>query len=98
MGNTAAMSQIRSIPIFIVAAVVSLCVALLTDYLKHRYSFVMLGAFVGVIGYAILLATNHISVGVRYMACFLITAGGFIAQPVILAWLSNQVWFEYILK
>lgn len=91
MGYTAAMSQIRSIPIFIVAAVVALGVAFATDYLRHRYSFIMLGVLVSAIGYSILLAMNNVSVGVRYAACFFITVGGFISQPVTLAWLANQV-------
>jgi cyanate permease len=89
MGYTAAMSQVRSIPIFVVATVSALTVAWLTDKLKHRYSFTILGVVVGSIGYVILLCQNQVPVGVKYMACFFITTGGYITQPVAWVWLSN---------
>lgn len=95
MGFTAAQSQIRAIPIFIVATVVSLTVAWATDRFKHRYSFIMAGCSVGIIGYAILLNLVRVPVGVRYMAAFFITTGGFMAQPVTIAWLSNQMGGHY---
>jgi len=91
MGYTAAMAQILSIPIFVVATVVALLTAFATDHLRHRYSFIIAGVCVGITGYSILLSMNSVSVGVRYMACFFITAGGYMAQPVTLVWLSNQV-------
>lgn len=95
MGYTAAMSQVRSIPIFIVATVAALIVAFSTDHLKHRYSFIMAGLCVGVTGYVILICMDNVSIGVRYMACFFITTGGYMAQPVTLAWLSNQMGGHY---
>jgi MFS family permease len=95
MGYTAAESQIRAIPIFVVAAVVSLMVAWATDRFKHRYSFVVVGCSIGIIGYAILLNLTKVSVGVRYMAAFFITMGGYMAQPVTIAWLSNQMGGHY---
>ncbi|RDW57236.1 putative major facilitator superfamily permease-3 [Coleophoma crateriformis] len=95
MGYTAAMSQILSIPIFIAATVVALGIAVATDKLRHRYSFIMLGIAVGTIGYSILLAMDSITVRVRYMACFLVVIGGYIAQPITLAWLSNQMGGHY---
>lgn len=63
MGYTAAMSQVRSIPIFVVATVSALTVAWLTDKSKHRYSFTILGVAVGSSGYVILLCQNHVPVG-----------------------------------
>lgn len=91
MGYTAAMSQILSIPIFGCATVFAIATAFAADKLRHRFSFVLLGVLVGSTGYAIMLNLTSVSVGVRYLACFLITTGGYIAQPVTLAWLSNQV-------
>lgn len=91
MGYTSTASQVRTIPIFVAAAVFSIIVAWLTDKFRHRYSFLMLGVVVGVIGYVILLCMDRVSEGIRYMACFFITVGGFISQPITMAWLSNQV-------
>jgi hypothetical protein len=89
MGYTAAMSQVRSIPIFIVAAVAALLVAWATDKMKHRYAFTIAGVVVGGIGYVILLNQGSVSVGVKYMACFFITTGGYMTQPVTWVWLNN---------
>jgi MFS transporter, ACS family, DAL5 transporter family protein len=91
MGYTAAMAQILSIPIFMAATVSSLIVALATDRLRHRFAFIIIGVIVGVIGYIIMLCMDAVTVHVRYMACFFIVAGGYIAQPVTIVWLSNQV-------
>lgn len=91
MGYTAEQSQIRAIPIFVVAAVLSIIVAYATDYTKHRYAFIVAGCVVGIIGYAILLNLFAVSVDVRYMAAFFITMGGFMAQPITLAYLQNNL-------
>ena len=69
-------SQLMSIPIYIVATVLALGTAFLTDRLKHRCAFVMIGCCVATIGYAILLSMTHVPVGARYAALFLITGGG----------------------
>lgn len=89
MGFTAAISQVRSIPIFIVAAIVALMVAWSTDKLKHRYGFTIVGVMVGLIGYVILLCQDRLPTGVKYLACFFITTGGYMTQPVTWVWLSN---------
>jgi hypothetical protein len=99
-----------SIPIYLVATVLALGTAFLTDRLKHRFAFIMIGCCISTIGYAILLSMTHVPVGARYAALFLVTGGGefagvgwkllrlcwhsdtgYIAQPVILVWLSNNM-------
>jgi hypothetical protein len=55
----------------------------------------MLGLAVSSIGYILLLAQHNLSAGVKYFALFLVTPGGFIAQPVILAWMANVVSGHY---
>jgi hypothetical protein len=85
------MSQVRSIPIFVVAAAVSLIVAIAADHLHHRFLFIIFGVVVCAIGYIIMLCMDHVHVGVRYFACFLITTGGYMSQPSCLTWLANQV-------
>lgn len=64
------------------ATVLALCTAVITDRLRHRYSFCMLGVFVATVGYVILLCQATVSTGVRYFAIFLIVSGGYICQPV----------------
>lgn len=95
MGFKAAEAQIRTIPIYVVATVACLIVAQLTDRLRHRFLFTILGVVVSTVGYIILLCQEMVTVGVRYFALFLLVSGGFVTQPVILAWLSNTVSGHY---
>lgn len=95
LGWTAVRAQVLSIPIYIVAAVTCLASAVLTDLLRHRYAFAMLGLVVATIGYIILLAQEWASVGARYLAVYLIMAGGYITQPITLVWLSNNMGGHY---
>lgn len=74
-----------------------LCIltAYLTDRVRHRYAFCMAGVSIASIGYIILLCQASVSVGVQYFALFLVVSGGYITQPVTLAWLSNNVTGHY---
>lgn len=95
MGFKAVDAQVRTIPVYVVATILCLITARLTDRLRHRFLFTILGALVASIGYIILLCQQHVAVGVRYFALFLIVSGGYISQPVILAWMSNTVSGHY---
>ncbi|THZ10661.1 MFS general substrate transporter, partial [Aureobasidium pullulans] len=89
LGYTSASAQIRSIPIFIVAAICSIASAYLTDRLRHRFGFCIFGLVVASVGYVILLAQQGLSVAVKYFALFLVVPGGYITQPIVLAWVQN---------
>jgi MFS family permease len=105
LGYSGIESQIHSIPVWMVAAVVTLCTAVFTDRLQHRYTFVMFGVFLSSIGYIILLkqgplAKPHrpqlgLSPNVRYMAVFFVTCGTYIVQPLIIVWLANNLGGHY---
>ncbi len=70
-------------------------VGFLSDRLRHRYTFSIIGICINTIGYSLLLAQTHVSVAVRYMAIYLIIVGGFIYQPLILIWLQNNLGGHY---
>ena len=84
-----------SIPVFLVAATLTISAAFLSDYLKKRYVVLMAGCLVVIIGYAILFSMKSVSVGVRYFAVYLITGGGFAAQTIGIVWLSNNMGGHY---
>lgn len=88
-------AQARTIPIYVMATVICLCTAYLTDRLRHRYSFTMFGVVVASIGYILLLNSRHISVGVQYLALFLVVSGGYATQPVTVGWLANNMSGHY---
>ncbi|KAI1346912.1 MFS general substrate transporter [Xylaria sp. FL0043] len=84
-------AQVHSIPVYAVTAVAMVLVAWLSDRCRHRYAFVMLGCCTATIGYAILLAQEGLSREVKYGALFFASIGGYIATPMALAWLANNV-------
>lgn len=95
MGWTSLLAQAMSVPIYIVAAILTLSVALLSDHAKHRFGFAFAGCCISTIGYAILLNQQHVSTGVKYFALYTITSGGYIAQPILIGWLSNNMSGHY---
>lgn len=95
LGWTAVKAQVMSIPIYAVALVCTLTAAFLSDKLKHRYGFIVLGSVISTIGYIILLNMLSVKVGIRYFAVFLFLTGGFIVHPIIIIWLSNNVSGHY---
>ena len=95
LGWTSIRAQVMSIPIFITATVLALSAALLSDHMRHRFGFIMTGCCVATIGYSILLAMHDVPVGARYFAVFAIVGGGYIAQPIALVWLNNNLGGHY---
>ncbi|KAL8859439.1 MAG: hypothetical protein Q9178_004117 [Gyalolechia marmorata] len=95
LGWTSVKAQLFSIPPYAMAAVVAVTVGFLSDRLRHRYTFSIIGICINTIGYSLLLAQTHVSVAVRYMAIYLIIVGGFIYQPLILIWLQNNLGGHY---
>ena len=88
-------AQIHTIPIYAVCAVVTLSAAWLSDRLRHRYSFIVGGVLFGSMGYVILLSQGGLAVGVKYMAVFFVMTGAYIAQPIVMVWLNNNMGGHY---
>ncbi|KAL4886409.1 major facilitator superfamily domain-containing protein [Aspergillus karnatakaensis] len=95
LGWTALRAQVMSIPIYAVAMVTTLSTAWVSDKLKHRYAFTLAGCLIATIGYTLLLNQTSIPVSARYFALFAITAGGFLTQPILMGWLSNNMAGHY---
>ncbi|KAL4791728.1 major facilitator superfamily domain-containing protein [Aspergillus venezuelensis] len=95
LGWTSIRAQVMSIPIYAVAMVITLSTALLSDYVKHRYAFTLAGCLIATIGYILLLCQSTIPVGARYFALFAITGGGYLTQPILMGWLSNNMAGHY---
>ena len=68
LGWTAVKAQLMSIPIWICAMLCTFVTCHLSDKLRHRYGFIVVGACVSTLGYAILLKMHSVAVGVRYFA------------------------------
>lgn len=95
LGWTSIRAQVMSIPVFIVAAVLTLSAAVLSDHLKRRYEILMASCLLTIVGYAILFSMHSVPVGARYFAVYLMTGGGFAAQTISIVWLSNNMGGHY---
>lgn len=95
LGWTALRAQIMAIPIFIAAAFLTLACAVVSDRIRHRFGFAILGCMIATVGYIMLLNQNQIPVGARYFAVYAITCGGYITLPVCLAWVCNNMGGHY---
>ncbi|KAL6230786.1 major facilitator superfamily domain-containing protein [Aspergillus navahoensis] len=95
LGWTSIRAQVMSIPVYVVAMVTTLSAAWLSDRLAHRYTFTLAGVLIATVGYVMLLCQSSIPVGARYFALFAITGGGYLTQPILMGWLSNNVAGHY---
>lgn len=68
----------------VVATFFCVVTAFVADWLRHRYTFTIIGICVCTVGYGILFNQDKVAVGVRYFAVFLIVTGGYICQPTTL--------------
>ncbi|PGH35519.1 hypothetical protein GX50_01621 [[Emmonsia] crescens] len=94
-GYEASQAQVHSIPIWAASAAATLLVGYLSDRIRHRWSFIMFGCLLSSIGYILLLCQSHVSLTVKHMALFIVNIGVYIAQPVTVVWLSNNLAGHY---
>ncbi|KAF3398229.1 hypothetical protein F1880_005972 [Penicillium rolfsii] len=95
LGWTSVRAQVMSIPIYLVATVIALVTAWVSDRLRHRFAFTICGCLIATVGYVILLCQKSVPVGARYFALYAITGGGYMTQPILMGWLSNNMAGHY---
>ncbi|CAG8146546.1 unnamed protein product [Penicillium olsonii] len=95
LGWTSVRAQVMSIPIYLVATVIALATAFASDRLRHRFAFTLTGCMIATIGYILLLCQESVPVGARYFALYAITGGGYMTQPILMGWLSNNMAGHY---
>ncbi|KAL8712248.1 MAG: hypothetical protein Q9220_003399 [cf. Caloplaca sp. 1 TL-2023] len=91
LGWTSVKAQLLSIPIYLVGIVAALVTAFLSDRLRHRYTFAMIGVVINSLGNILLLAQKHVPVAARYAALYCTAAGQYITQPLVMVWLNNNL-------
>ncbi|KAJ8518732.1 hypothetical protein ONZ45_g4259 [Pleurotus djamor] len=84
-GNSAAISQLLTVPPYAVAAVVLVGFSYASDKLQTRGIFMAIASCIGGIGYLLLLTVTS-NQRVRYFATFCITSGTYTTIGIIIAW------------
>lgn len=87
LGWTANEANLRNVPIWLVGALISLSTNLAAGKAGIRFPFVLAGATLCMIGWALQLAQVN-PPGVRYFALYFIASGSFLQLPLMVSWLS----------
>ena len=84
-------AQVRTIPVYVFAGCMMILGAWASDRLRHRFGFILGGASLATVGYAMLLAQEGKSRDYKFAAVFLVFGGAYMITPMCLAWLQNNV-------
>lgn len=82
-------NQLLSVPPYAVAAAVTIAVGLWSDRIQKRGIFNLACAFVGIVGFVMLLATTNPVV--QYVGTFLGACGIYPSVSLTIAWVANNV-------
>ncbi|KAL2170192.1 hypothetical protein VTG60DRAFT_5144 [Thermothelomyces hinnuleus] len=83
-------TQLRSVPPWAVSFGFSMIVAILSDWAKHRFSFIIGSICIAISGFAVLLSV-HDNLQVQYAALFLTCMGTYSAMPIIVCWFNMNL-------
>ncbi|KAK0646669.1 major facilitator superfamily domain-containing protein [Cercophora newfieldiana] len=83
-------TQLRSVPPYATAFGLSMLVAIASDHIRHRFTFVVTGMFISLTGLAVLL-NIHNAVDTQYGALFLVAGGLYAAMPVAVCWFNMNL-------
>jgi hypothetical protein len=90
-GWKAQEAQVRTIPIYVFAAGTMTIGAWASDKLKHRFGFILAGALMTTVGYAMLLDQKGKSCDYKFGAIFPVFGGAYMITPMCLGWLQNNL-------
>jgi len=88
-GYSALQSQLHSVPPWAAAFGWSMLLATVSDFSKHRFSWIIISCVASISGFAVLLTT--LPSYVKYGALFLVTSGTYGAMPVIVCWFNMNL-------
>jgi hypothetical protein len=92
-GHSAAISQLLTVPPYVVATICVLTFAYYSDKMKKRSPFILLGLTFILIGFAINI--SNAPHGVKYFGTFFVTSGAYASFPGVVAWLGNNLSGQY---
>ncbi|KAK7696635.1 hypothetical protein QCA50_001293 [Cerrena zonata] len=90
LGHGTIQTQLLSVPPWATAFGLSMFIAIISDYTKHRYVFTLLPTLLGLVGFIILL-TVHNNNHLQYAALFLAASGVYSAMPIIVCWFNTNL-------
>ncbi|KAF5328380.1 hypothetical protein D9619_013264 [Psilocybe cf. subviscida] len=92
-GHSPAISQLLTVPPYVVATILVLVFANYSDKMKMRSPFILLGLTFILIGFSINI--SNAPHGVKYFGTFFVVSGAYASFPGIVAWLGNNLAGQY---
>lgn len=92
-GYSPAISQLLTVPPYVVATLILYVFAFFSDRIKKRYPFILAGLVLCLIGFAINI--SNAPHGVKYFGTFFVVTGSYSAFPGVVAWLGNNLAGQY---
>ncbi|KAI0658148.1 MFS general substrate transporter [Cubamyces menziesii] len=92
-GFNAAISQLLSVPPYVVATATVIICSLYSDRIRMRSPFVFLGLALAFIGFAINI--SNASIGAKYFGTYFVVTGAYLGAPMVIAWLGNNIVGHY---
>ncbi|KAL7271097.1 hypothetical protein RUND412_006171 [Rhizina undulata] len=86
----AIQTQLRTVPVWVVAFVMAMIFATFSDRVKHRFAFILGAVAVSAVGYIMLLCV-HSNTPVQYFALFLALGGTLSAMPISVCWFNTNL-------
>ncbi|KAI5984053.1 MFS general substrate transporter [Pisolithus albus] len=92
-GYSVPISQLLTVPIFVIATIIMIAVAHFSDTMKIRSSFIIAMECVGLVGYIIQI--TNASAGIKYFGTYLAVIGLYSGVPCVVGWLANNLHGRY---
>jgi len=92
-GYSVPVSQLLTIPPFVLGSIVVVATSLVSDRLRLRSPFIFAGLLLMLVGISINMANTPN--GVKYFGCYWIAVGAFTSLAGMIAWLGNNLAGQY---
>ncbi|KAI6041663.1 MFS general substrate transporter [Pisolithus marmoratus] len=92
-GYDVPISQLLTVPVYVVATISMISVAHFSDTMKIRFPFIVTSELVGLVGYIIQI--TDASTGVKYFGMLLAVVGIDTGIPCTVGWLANNLQGKY---
>ncbi|KAI0594604.1 major facilitator superfamily transporter [Biscogniauxia sp. FL1348] len=89
-GYDSVRTQLLTVPVYIWASIVYICVSFMSDHFNRRAVFMVPMALVTATGYSMMLGVPMTSTGVLYFATFLTATGIYCVVGLNVTWVSNS--------
>ncbi|KAI0356824.1 MFS general substrate transporter [Trametes cingulata] len=92
-GFDPALSQLLTVPPYVVATVNVVLCSLYSDRIKMRSPFVLAGLVLTFIGFAV--NVSDACIGAKYLGVHFVVIGAYLSAPIVISWLGNNTVGHY---